>query len=133
MKIMYQASISILEGIPQALKATANGAFTARGPGIVGRLRDGATLRDALDGSRLFPHEYLEMLNVGEESGSLDTTLDRLANTYFERAEWALKALTTLLGWLVWLAVAVFMITFIIILFMRFYLGPIQNIMGGLP
>ncbi len=130
MKVMYQAAVPMMESLPQALAATGNGAFAARGPGIVGRIQDGSSLRDALEGSRLFPNEYLEILSVGEESGSLEDTLDRLAKNSFESAEFALKALAMVLAGLVWVAVAAFIITFIVILFRRFYLGPIRSLMG---
>ncbi len=90
----------------------------------------GCTLREALESSRLFPYQYLEILSVAEESGSLEDTLERLAKNSFESAEFALKALAMVVAWLVWLGVAVVIVAFIIILFMKFYLGPMRSMTG---
>jgi len=130
LKVMTQAAVPVTEGIPQALAATGNGAFAGRARSIVERLMDGCTLREALEGSRLFPRQYLEIMSVAEESGSLEDTLERLAKNSFESAEFALKALAVAVAWLVWLGVAAVIVTFIFILFRKFYLGPMRSLTG---
>jgi len=49
------------------------------------RVREGATLSEALGSSGCFPSLFLRMVQVGESTGDLDTTLARV-NRYF-RAE----------------------------------------------
>lgn len=130
LKVMLRAAIPLTESLPQALAASGNAAFEARGEGMVSRLRDGLSIRESLEASRLFPHDYLEILSVAEESGSLEETFDRLAKNCFESAEFALKALAAVLAWLVWMCVAAVIITFVFIIFTRFYLGAFRAVGG---
>jgi general secretion pathway protein F len=44
------------------------------------RVRDGASLADALDGEKAFPKFYIGMVRAGEMGGTLDTTLGKLAD-----------------------------------------------------
>jgi type IV pilus assembly protein PilC len=42
----------------------------------------GGRVSDSMDGVRLFPPEAIQMIRIGEESGRLDSMLERLANQY---------------------------------------------------
>jgi general secretion pathway protein F len=61
------------------------------------RVHDGATLSDAMEGQKgVFSRLYLNMLRVGEASGSLDSVLIRLAD-YLERARELRETVTSAL------------------------------------
>ena len=64
---------------------------------IVPTIERGGTLSDALDGLPLIPPLLCAMLKVGEESGSIDELLARLARLYEAETDIALKKLPTLL------------------------------------
>lgn len=58
----------------------------------------GGSLRDALASRRdLFPATVLQMVNVGEQTGSLHTLLGEIANFYEEDVDMALRNLTTII------------------------------------
>ncbi len=63
----------------------------------VNEIREGATLADALDRPRVLPRLAIEMLSVGEETGSLDTMLQDVAEVYETDLDKRLTQLTTLI------------------------------------
>jgi type IV pilus assembly protein PilC len=69
-------------------------------------------------------------VQVGETSGTVPETLERLSPQFEEQARRSLKALAVALGWLVWVAVAVFII-FIIFSVVLKYIGMINAAASG--
>jgi type IV pilus assembly protein PilC len=63
--------------------------------GAVNEIREGATLADALDRPRVLPKLAIEMLSVGEETGSLDSMLRDVAEFYEADLDTRLVQLTT--------------------------------------
>ena len=63
--------------------------------GAVNEIREGATLADALDRPRVLPKLAIEMLSVGEETGSLDSMLRDIAEFYEADLDTRLTQLTT--------------------------------------
>ena len=59
------------------------------------RVREGTTLSAALEGVKVFPRMALEMLAVGEETGSLDAMLRDVAELYEGDLDQRLSQLTT--------------------------------------
>ena len=113
MYVMMEAGVPVKESLARALEATSNGAFAARARGATRVIQSGSRLTDALAGTGLFPVQYLEVVEVAEESGKLSERLDWLCAHYTERAEFALRALAVVLAWLIWIAVAAVIIYFI--------------------
>lgn len=64
---------------------------------VVDALRRGDTLVTALQASRLFDATFLQLLQAGEESGSVDDMLVRVARYYELDVETALTSLTSIL------------------------------------
>jgi type IV pilus assembly protein PilC len=61
------------------------------------RIREGDRIGDPLEESRLFPPMVVHMIGVGEESGSLDFMLQKIADFYESEVEAALASLTAAL------------------------------------
>jgi hypothetical protein len=59
----------------------------------------------------------------------MDAAFGRLARTYFERAEDAMRMSAAALYWLIWLSVAGVIIYFIFTIFVRVYLGALRSVM----
>ncbi len=62
---------------------------------VVNEICEGVTLADALDRSKVLPRLAIEMLSVGEETGSLDTMLRDVAEFYEADLDARLTQLTT--------------------------------------
>ncbi len=58
------------------------------------RIREGDRIGDPLEQSKLFPPMVVHMIGVGEESGSLDFMLQKIADFYEAEVEAALASLT---------------------------------------
>jgi type IV pilus assembly protein PilC len=126
MYLMYEAAVPITEALERALKATGNEAFAARAAKAVSTIEREGTLTEALRSTGLFPSEYIDIIEVAEESGKLSERLDWLAGHYAERAEAALSMLATAVTVLVWVSVAAVIIFFIFTFFMR-YIGMLYD------
>lgn len=61
------------------------------------RIREGDRIGDPLEESRLFPPMVVHMIGVGEESGSLDFMLQKIADFYEAEVEAQLQSLTAAL------------------------------------
>lgn len=57
----------------------------------------GSSLTGAISKEKIFPKALVQMVAVGEETGSLDTTLSQLAEYYDREASYSVKAMTTML------------------------------------
>jgi type IV pilus assembly protein PilC len=58
------------------------------------RIREGDRIGDPLEKSRLFPPMIVHMISIGEESGSLDGMLSKVADFYEQEVDAALQSLT---------------------------------------
>jgi type IV pilus assembly protein PilC len=61
------------------------------------RIREGDRIGDPLEASKLFPPMVVHMIGVGEESGSLDYMLQKIADFYEAEVEATLASLTAAL------------------------------------
>lgn len=127
MHLMMEAGAPMQRSLESAFGATGNAVFVARGRRAVQEIKQGATMSAALAATGLFPVDYLEMLQVGEESGKLSEQFNRLSAECAERAEFALNLLARAAAAAVWLAVVGVMIWFIVSTFVNLYLGPLQR------
>lgn len=93
----------ISSGVPilQALditKDTAGNEIIARAIGSVhDSIKEGESIAKPLEASGVFPLMVVNMIDVGEETGSLDRMLIKVADTYEEEVDISIGALTSLL------------------------------------
>lgn len=125
--LTQQTGMSIDESLEASLRATNNGAFAEAAPRVIADVRAGSELTPALAATGLFPTDFIEMVSVGETTGTIPETLDRLSPRFEEAARRSLSALTTTLGWIVWAIVAGF-IVFFIFRIASWYVGLINSL-----
>jgi type IV pilus assembly protein PilC len=128
--LTQQTGMPIKRSLESSFKATGNGAFAAAAPGVVEDIMNGQELSLAFADSGLFPEDYIQMVQVGENSGTVPETLERLSPQFEDQARRSLVALAAALGWLVWLLVAGFII-FIIFRIVLNYIGLINAAAAG--
>lgn len=71
------------------------------------RLSEGSTLADPLQITGVFPNMVSQMIRVGEETGALDTMLNKIADFYDEEVDDAIAKLMAMLEPLVMCFLAV--------------------------
>lgn len=128
--LTQEAGMPVDESIETATRATNNGAFMAAAPYINYDIQSGETVTDALRHSNLFPSDVIEMIHVGETSGTVPETLERLGPHFEDQARRSLETLAGMLGWAVWIAVAIFII-FVVFSIMLWYIGIINDALSG--
>ena len=85
----------LVDALQGARGAVSNKWISQEMIGAVNEIREGATLANALDRPRVLPKLAIEMLSVGEETGSLDTMLRDVAEFYEADLDTRLTQLTT--------------------------------------
>ncbi len=111
-----------------ALASAAAPAFCIPADAVVGRLRAGADLAEALrevSGGRL-PERVTQAVGVGELTGTTAETLGRLADQLADEARAGFTAAVRAAGTLAWAAVAG-VATLVVVRFFSFYAGLIQD------
>ncbi|MBL8849277.1 MAG: type II secretion system F family protein [Planctomycetaceae bacterium] len=125
--LTQEAGMPIDESLDASFKATANGAFVARAPQVIGDVMEGEHLTEALAHSQLFPQEFIEIVHVGETSGTVPETLHRLSPQFEDQARRSLRALSTAAGWLIWTGIAAIIIFLIFRIVMSVYINPLYD------
>jgi len=124
--LTQQSGMSIKPSIETSMKATANGAFLKTTGQVWTDLQNGDFLGDALKKTNLFPEEFVETVQVAENTGTVPEQLARLSPQFEEDARRKLSMLATTLGWVVWCCVAVFIIV-LIFRVAQIYLGALEQ------
>jgi len=124
--LTQQAGMPIEPSLASSFKATSNGAFLKAAPYVWAAVREGDTLHDALAETRLFPVDYLHIIDVAETSGTVPEVLERLSPDLEAQARRALDMLASALAWLIWSLVAAF-IVFLIFRIAMFYIGQLND------
>jgi type IV pilus assembly protein PilC len=94
------------------------------------RIREGDRIGDPLEQSRLFPPMVVHMIGVGEESGSLDFMLQKIADFYEAEVEATLTSLTAALEPIMIVSLG-FVVGFIVISMFLPLVSVISNLSSG--
>lgn len=129
--LTQDAGMPIDESIRQSLRATSNGAFISAADRMVDDVENGDSLTEAIAQSELFSEDFVQMVQVGETTGTVPETLHRLSPQFEEQARRSLRTLSTAAGWAVWGAVAA-LIIFLIFRIALWYVGMINDATQGL-
>ncbi|MBQ6472644.1 MAG: type II secretion system F family protein [Victivallales bacterium] len=82
MAILMRSGVHLLDTVSIASRVVQNNTIRESIAGLSGDLRQGQKLSAALSQSKYIPGLMLKMIAVGEETGSVDTMLDRVADRY---------------------------------------------------
>ena len=94
------------------------------------RIREGDRIGDPLVKSKLFPPMVVQMISIGEESGSLDAMLSKIADFYEDEVDAALAALAVAIEPLLICFLGVAVLLIILGMFMPMIV-LIQSLSGG--
>jgi len=94
---MFAAGVPLVESLDAVAGASANAVYIAGTRRIQTEVSTGTSLTNAMHNTGLFPSMVLQMTQIGEESGSLDGMLSKVADFYEREVDDAVSALTSLL------------------------------------
>ena len=94
---MLSSGVPILEALD--ITARASGNKTVEGAIYKARqsISEGKTIAEPISKTKVFPPMVCQMINVGEQTGALDTMLEKIADFYDEEVDAAVKAMTSLM------------------------------------
>lgn len=94
---LLHSGVPILQALEIAQSAAGNRDFSARLGETVASLREGSGLAAPLRATRLFPPQVLEMIEVGQETGTLTDVLERAGERSDEEVDHSLKTFVSIL------------------------------------
>lgn len=93
----FGAGVPLVDALNSVSGAAGNAVYAKAIIQIRDDVTTGQTLYSAIKFTNLFPNMLLQMVSIGEESGSLDEMLDKVATHYEEAVDNAVDTLTSLL------------------------------------
>lgn len=103
LRMTLEAALRAEKVLHYSFRATANSAFMTREPEAIDAIKRGGELRDALHASGApFPHDFHDMIVVGEESGEMSELMEKLARNYLEEASRRLKDAARFTSWIIY-------------------------------
>src|ERR1700683_1643613 len=123
---MFAAGVPLVEALESVAGATGNIVYE----NAVMRMRDevatGQRLQRAMETTELFPNMVVQMIAVGEESGSLDTMAGKVATFYEAEVDNAVDAMSSLLEPLIMVILGVLVGSLVIAMYLPiFKLGSV--------
>jgi type IV pilus assembly protein PilC len=94
---MFAAGVPLVEALTSVAGATGNIVFEEATLKIRDEVATGQRLQRAMEDVELFPNMVVQMIAVGEESGSLDTMSSKVADFYEADVDAAVDAMSSLL------------------------------------
>jgi type IV pilus assembly protein PilC len=97
LQTMFAAGVPLVESLDAVGGASGNMLYIAATKKIQTDVSTGTSLTNAMSAVNLFPSMVIQMVQIGEESGSLDNMLGKIADFYEREVDDSVAALSSLL------------------------------------
>jgi type II secretory pathway component PulF len=124
--VTHDTGMDTIRAVTLAVANAHNVIYTSGLDQIAAVIRRGGTISEGMKAAGGYPQDFLDTLEVGEDTGQISESMAHLSQLYESRARTAFGALAVLAGFLVWGLVAAIIIFFIFRLFFAVY-GPILD------
>ncbi|MES2534550.1 MAG: type II secretion system F family protein [Pseudomonadota bacterium] len=94
---MFAAGVPLVEALDSVGGASGNAVYLDATKKIQTEVSTGTSLTTAMQNSGVFPNMVTQMVSIGEESGSLDQMLGKVADFYEEEVDEAVESLSSLM------------------------------------
>ncbi len=94
---MFAAGVPLVESLDSVAGAAGNKVYFDATKKIQSEVSVGTSLTVAMQGVEVFPNMVIQMTQIGEESGSLDSMLSKVADFYEEEVDRAVDAMSSLM------------------------------------
>ena len=125
--LVYKAGVPIAEAIGGLVETTQNRFFRSRIRRIPEYLRMGLSLRESFQRCNIFMPLDIRMVAIGEQTGSLDAQLTKLATMYMKKVQAAVELLTKAIEPLLMVVMGLFFVFFVVAM-----LGPIYTLVANM-
>lgn len=97
MATLFAAGVPLVEVLDSVAGAAGNIEYEEATLEIRAKVNQGISLTSAMQATELFPNMVMQMASIGEESGSLDSMLNKAAEFYEEDVDTAVSQLSSLM------------------------------------
>jgi type IV pilus assembly protein PilC len=94
---LIKSGVPILQALDTVAKTSGNRVVELAILKAKESIREGEKIADPLRQSGIFPAMVLQMISVGEETGNLETMLNKIADFYDQEVDTSVKAMTSLI------------------------------------
>ncbi|MCA9307699.1 MAG: type II secretion system F family protein, partial [Phycisphaerales bacterium] len=94
---MISSGVPILDGLDIVAKTAGNMVIEEELQQTRQSISEGKTIAEPLQGSKIFPGMMVQMVSVGEETGSMEAMLTKIADFYDDEVDTAVAGLTSML------------------------------------
>ena len=94
---LLQSGVPILDSLQVVAKTSGNKVIERAVIRVAESIAEGRPIAEPLDESGVFPNMVVQMINVGESVGALDTMLEKIADFYDEEVDQAVENLTAMI------------------------------------
>ena len=94
---MFAAGVPLVEALDSVAGAAGNYDYYVATKKIQSEVSTGSSLTSAMAGTEVFPNMVIQMVTIGEEAGSLDAMLSKVADFYEQEVDDAVEALSSLM------------------------------------
>ena len=94
---MFAAGVPLVESLESVAGASGNHVYFEATKKIQNEISTGTSLSSAMDNSKVFPNMVLQMVAIGEESGTLEDMLAKVADFYEAEVDDAVAAISSLM------------------------------------
>ena len=94
---MFAAGVPLVEALDSVGGAAGNAVYAQATEQIQRDVATGAALTSSMQSTGIFPSMVLQMSSIGEESGSLDQMLGKVADFYEQEVDEAVESLSSLM------------------------------------
>ena len=94
---MFAAGVPLVEALDSVAGASGNRVYFDATMDIKAEVTTGTQLQAAMAATELFPNMVVQMVAIGEESGELDSMLNKVADIYEQEVDDAVAGLSSLL------------------------------------
>ncbi len=95
LSLVLNTDMDLRRALPLALRSTGTDRYTRHIDAVVEAVVQGKSLSEALEQTGEFPVDFLDVVHVGETSGQLPESLDRLARTYQDQVQRMMQVVST--------------------------------------
>jgi type IV pilus assembly protein PilC len=93
----FAAGVPLVEALESVAGAAGNYVYLVGTKKIQAEVATGSSLNTAMQGTDIFPNMVIQMVAIGEEAGSLDTMLSKVADYFEAEVDDAVEALSSLM------------------------------------
>jgi type IV pilus assembly protein PilC len=118
---LIKSGVPILQGLETVAQTAGNKVIEEAINNSQKSIKEGGRISDPLKKSGIFPPMVIQMISVGEETGSLDNMLTKIADFYDTEVDTAVKGLTSMLEPIIMIVLGFVIGTIVIAMFMPMF------------